>query len=643
MLVSAFVFATLLAQNQLKPIPPMGVEISAQDKSDLQVGLARLEAAIQPIAKHPLSPDVKIFAIAVRTAMENNEFFKVEEAAKAKALLEAGLARAEALAKGEAPWTSQTGLVVRGYVSAIDDSIQPYGLVIPASWSPRERGKWRLDAWFHGRNETLSEVNFLDERMKRPGEFTPRDTIVLHLYGRYCNANRFAGETDLFEALADVKKHYAIDEDRILMRGFSMGGAAAWHMSAHHAGLWAAAAPGAGFSETVGFLRLKPEDFPEWEQKLWRLYDSTTVAQNFFNVPLVAYSGEIDGQKQAADVMAVALAKEGMQMTHIIGPKTPHRYHPDSKIDIDRRLDAIAAAGRDAYPAEVRFVLYSLKYNRMKWVVVDSLEKHWEEARVVAKASPNGGIEVKSSNIDALTLDFGAGHSPFAMTSKPVVLIDGTRIEAPGPMTDRSWTASFVKERGTWKLGTKTGLPLRKSHDLQGPVDDAFMSRFLMVTPTGTAMSPAVGERIAGEQTRAIREWRKQFRGSARVKTDAEVTDDDIASSNLVLWGDPQSNKILARIADKLPVRWTKAGVEYQGKTYDAGTHMPILIYPNPLNPAKYVVLNSGFTFREFDFLNNARQVPHLPDWAMIDVTVPPDARRPGTITAAGFFDESWK
>ena len=50
---------------------------------------------------------------------------------------------------------------------------------------------------------------------------------MLHLYGRYCNANKFAGEVDLFEALDDVKRHYPIDENRMLVRGFSMGGAAA--------------------------------------------------------------------------------------------------------------------------------------------------------------------------------------------------------------------------------------------------------------------------------------------------------------------------------------------------------------------------------------------------------------------------------
>ena len=70
---------------------------------------------------------------------------------------------------------------------------------------------------------------------------------------------------------------------------------------------------------------------------------------------------------------------------------------------------------------------------------------------------------------------------------------------------------------------------------------------------------------------------------------------------------------------------------------------MPVLIFPNPLNPTKYVVLNSGFTFREFDYLNNARQHPHLPDWAMIDVTTPADGKRPGRVAAAGFFDEMWR
>jgi hypothetical protein len=67
------------------------------------------------------------------------------------------------------------------------------------------------------------------------------------------------------------------------------------------------------------------------------------------------------------------------------------------------------------------------------------------------------------------------------------------------------------------------------------------------------------------------------------------------------------------------------------------------MIYPNPLAPDNYVVFNSSFTYREYDYLNNARQVPKLPDWAMIDITTPPNGRWPGKIVQADFFDEAWK
>ena len=205
-------------------------------------GLDRLRAATAKLQGNPLLPDVLIYQEAVRYALQYNEFFNVNEVAKAKVLLAEGEERAQQLAAGQAPWTAATGLVVRGYISKIDKSVQPYGLVVAASFTPNTPHRWRLDTWFHGRTENLSEVNFLADRERNPGEFTPRDTIVLHLYGRFCNASKLAGEVDFFEALDDVKRHYQIDDNRILIRGFSMGGASAWHIGTHFAGLWAAVA-----------------------------------------------------------------------------------------------------------------------------------------------------------------------------------------------------------------------------------------------------------------------------------------------------------------------------------------------------------------------------------------------------------------
>ena len=631
----------------MRPIPPVGVEVPAADRTELENGLRRLKAAMGKLKDHPLLPDVMIYHEAVRYALQYNEFFKLEEVFKAKLLLQRGEERARQLAEGRAPWTMATGLIVRGYISKIDKSVQPYGLVIPPSFTPNTTHRWRLDAWFHGRGETLSEVNFLTDRETRNGEFTPRDTIVLHLYGRFCNANKFAGEVDLFEALDKVKQQYRIDEDRILVRGFSMGGASTWQFGTHYAGLWAAIAPGAGFSESAQFLKLdlSGENAPPWwEQKLFHLYDATDYAVNLFNTPVVAYNGENDGQKQAADMMERAMAEEGLRLIRIVGPKTGHSYHPDSKVEIDRILDAIAERGRDPYPRKVRFTTWTLAYNRMKWVTLDALGQHWERARLNAEIVGDSAVNVETGNVIAFTLEMGPGGCPLDAARKPVVTIDGQKLTVAGPMSDRSWRAHFRKSGGQWAVVDSATAPgLHKVHGLQGPVDDAFLDSFIFVTPTGTPMVEGVAQWVTGEQKRAIAEWRHHFRGDAQVRQDQEITDAEIASSNLILWGDPGSNKLLARIADKLPVKWTSDGLVVGNNRYPVATHVPILIYPNPLNPKKYVVLNSGFTFREFDYLNNARQTPKLPDYAVVEITTTPNDRYPGRIALAGFFNEDWR
>jgi hypothetical protein len=100
---------------------------------------------------------------------------------------------------------------------------------------------------------------------------------------------------------------------------------------------------------------------------------------------------------------------------------------------------------------------------------------------------------------------------------------------------------------------------------------------------------------------------------------------------------------VLARVLAKLPVRWTAQEITVGKEKFSAAGHVPVLVYPNPLNPKHYVVLNSGFTYREYDYLNNARQVPKLPDFAVIDVTSPRTSQAPGKVVTAGFFDERWQ
>ncbi len=629
----------------VRRVPPPGLAINAADRAELEQGTAALKKEIESL-HGPLVPDVQIFYNAVHYALAYDEFYKTNEIATAKLLLAEGTERATQLRDGKPLWATTTGLVVRGYKSKIDGSIQPFGLVIPPTYHPDSAHQHRLDLWFHGRGENLTELDFINGRQKSPGEFTPPDTFVLHLYGRYCNANKFAGEVDAFEALEAVRREYPIDENRIAVRGFSMGGAACWHFAVHHAGLWAAAAPGAGFAETTDFLKVFQNEIitpTASEKKLLHLYDATDYARNLFNCPTVAYSGEIDTQKQAADIMAEMLSAEGMELTHIIGPKTAHKYQPDAKAELNRRLDAIMAQGRNPVPKEVRFTTWTLRYNQMLWVTVDGLEEHWSRASVNAVITDSRTVTVSTKNISALTLSMPPGLCPLVPMDEPSIIIDSNVIIAPRVQTDRSWTVHLQKTDGRWSVVMGHNDTLKKRHGLQGPIDDAFMDSFIMVTPSGQPMNEKIGAWVASEQAHAIEHWRRQFRGEAPVKSDDKITAEDIASSNLILWGDPKSNPLLANVLDRLPIKWTGQGIQFRGKKYSAEEHVPALIYPNPFNPKRYVVLNSGFTFREYDYLNNARQVAKLPDFAIVNVTTPASSKAPGKILDAGFFDELWK
>ena len=209
----------------VRPVPPPGVVIADDERADLKGRIEALAEEIESLGNElkskpellALLPDVKIFLKAADWAVRYNEFFNPKEVAVAFKQLELGMQRAKELRAGKPSWTTATGLVVRGYVSKIDGSVQPYGMVIPDDWKPEETTPRRLDFWCHGRGETLSELSFISQRMTGKGEFTPPGAFVLHLYGRYCCANKFAGERDLFEALENAKKNYNIDGNKLVV------------------------------------------------------------------------------------------------------------------------------------------------------------------------------------------------------------------------------------------------------------------------------------------------------------------------------------------------------------------------------------------------------------------------------------------
>ncbi|MBK5294396.1 MAG: prolyl oligopeptidase family serine peptidase [Acidobacteriia bacterium] len=561
-----------------------------------------------------LLADVEIYHKAAAWLMRHTEeFYNRSYLASALLVAGRGLDRARELESGNAGWSKRSGRVVRAYRSRVDGSLQPYALVIPDGLDLSR--PTRMDVVLHGRGATLSEVSFIAAQENPKSAPTYLDRIELHVFGRTNNAYRWSGETDVFEAIESAQAGYKVDPDRIVLRGFSMGGAGTWHIGLHHPDRWAAMEAGAGFTETRTYAKLG--QIPPYQDKTLRIYDAVEYSPNAFNLPVVGYGGELDPQLQASVNIQERLTAEGLtglRALFLVGPQTEHRFHPDSKKESDAFLDSFLNRPRPARD-QIRFVTYTTRYNRCSWLTVDGLEHHYERADVDARRGA-GGVEVKTKNVSRFTL-----ATPGAVT------IDGLKMKGTG--------ASWEKRNGQWGgLQPKPG-PIKR-HGLQGPIDDAFMDSFLCVRPTGTAANADAASYAARRLETFSSEYDKWLRADIRVADDRAVTAEQIRNHHLVLFGDPSSNALIGRVSTQLPIAWDQDSIRAGGKIYSSKNHLLVMIYPNPLNPDRYVVLNSGHSFGADAFRGtNALLYPRMGDWAVLNLS--------GGVVAAGLFDEGWK
>jgi len=208
------------------PYLPRPTGLSEADLAALRSGLAKLGDQIAALKKtrgagpeYDRIADVEVFWSAVHNQIEHNER---TDLARANRALQMGFDRADQLAQGQTPWMTQNG--IHGFYSRIDGSAQPYILNVPEDFDPADRPRRRLDVFLHGRDEGTYDLNFMFTKSTTNFNGMPLhpavDRFILQPFGRYSNASRFAGETDVLEAIDAVKQAYRIDDNRVVMTGF---------------------------------------------------------------------------------------------------------------------------------------------------------------------------------------------------------------------------------------------------------------------------------------------------------------------------------------------------------------------------------------------------------------------------------------
>jgi hypothetical protein len=342
--------------------------------------------------------------------------------------------------------------------------------------------------------------------------------------------------------------------------------------------------------------------------------------------------------------MGRAMEREGLKMVNLISPGTGHVIDPVTHKEQMRRIGEYATKGIDHAPRHLRFVTWTLKYNACHWLSVLGLGEHYARAELEADAADDGSVAVKEpKNVTLFSV------RPPVPPKEGARLRVGGRDLGPLPRGEGRPGELVVRRRGDrWELATGPVPPGGKRPGVQGPIDDAFTSPFLCVRGTGKPWNPAVQAWADASLKRFAYEWARYFRGELPVKDDTAVTDDDVRRRNLILFGDPGSNRLVEKVLPKLPIRWTRDELRAGGGRYPAADHAPVLIQPSPLAEGRYVVLNSGHTFHEKELASlNYLLFPRLGDWAVMKVgdKVPKEPSGPleESVVRAGFFDERWQ
>ncbi len=520
-------------------------------------------------------------------------------------------------------------LTVQYFRSRTDGSVQPYALWLPREYTPEKKSA--LLVQLHGiAPKTLAGRRHTWQGMgTRDWIDTNAPVLVAHAFGRLNTFYQGMGEVDVLEVIDDVQRRFAVDPDRVFLMGHSMGGAGAYTVGLHYPDRFGSVTP----IDAAMWVR-EEKDHPDWMKPQTAMVNATTLFPNARNVPVYFKNAGAGIQKNSTPFTDGIVAQGGFSTAESF-PGMPHHFAPQMSYSMFTSQAVLLPIKR--YPPELKFFTNTLRYHQVYWVTIDRLTRHNHEASVVATyddgqpkqpprrpgAAPKPpparppSLQVTTANIEALTLRLAGAVVP--KDAKLPLKIDGTDVlNGPVPAV-----VHLSKAPGTWRVIEAPANKAGKRHGVQGPIGDAFNSRFLAVYGEGD-------RDLAIAELDAVRNppGRLVIHGDFLMKPAAKVTAEDVKSSNLILFGTPDSNAVLKRLAPKLP----KPLIEAIGK--DSGV---VFIHPNPENPARYVVvwtapvlsvpdngLSAGFVL----------PVNLLPDYVILTK---------GKIVSAGHFDLDWK
>lgn len=510
--------------------------------------------------------------------------------------------------------TYPTGPQVVTFWSNADDSDQPYAVYIPKSFDPAK--KYPLVISLHGAfsNHRLNMRRIFGQG-NRPREsdaeasryfppFRDVDYIVASPYSRGTMGYQGIAEKDVYDVLADVKRRFPIDEDRIYLTGLSMGGGGTLWLGLTRPDIWAALAPVCAAA-------------PEGTEQL---------APNALNLAVHLYHGDQD------PVVPVDVSRLWHKRFLDLGAKVEYveysgvRHNSwDYAYKNAAIFDWFAKFKRVRYPERLRFVSPAYKYDSAYWVKLDGLAPG-TAALIDARFTGSNAIEITTKNLDGFTLNL-AGHPKYSRGTPVSVTIDGTAIKTK-PLsfskTARGWTAAHLENS-----------PQAKHAGVEGPISEAVAARHIYVF--GTGGSPAEEElRSRREVATRAADWTGmagRLAVSFAVEKDRDIDDADLASANVILFGTKETNSVIARLDEHFPIQLNAGAADY-GLLFiaPAGNHYALVNSGLPWWTGSESIQRPGF----HPLSGPAGLLDQFGDYLLFKGSL-------DNVIAEGRFDRNWK
>jgi hypothetical protein len=502
------------------------------------------------------------------------------------------------------------GTHLRGFRSLIDGQVQHYLVSIPKQYA---KSRLPIPVVINIPYDLISDLPYIKNKIVANIIQIERDARMADKYGygviyTSTRGNAYGApiwEKAILEVLAAVKEDYHIDDDRVYLMGGCNGGTGCLILASRFPSRFAA----------IGINTPIVDSF-----------ESRIYVENLINIPIrIIHSTEDEIIPFAGSERFVQYAINlGIDVQFDILHDCAHHLYPDKAAEGIFKF--FKNKTRVKKTNKIIFSTTQIKYNNPYWIRIRKMIST-KKASIKATIENENKINVSTDNIcqyELLLDDLDY------MKNKPFQVITN------GKVSYQSIPASNKIIINVEGEGYACSGNLEKNASIEGPVAYAFAGPFIVIG--GTGGSAEEKKLLAEEMLKFKKLWQTKYFGDFRYKNDFEVTSSDIKNCHPILIGDQYTNSFIKRIIKQIPLTITSERITVGEKVFEGDKLNLHMVYPNPLNKHKYVVLITSNNLQYLSFGDFDLSTSGWYDYAIWNVQ-----NHKFILQDAGYFNNCWQ